>query len=347
MFASLLGIGLQPVVFPQESKDCVGKESPKIKTVRSFENFQNAFNSGGSRGSWVSGDVEKSIKTNEKVYLSFCATEISVKVNGWNRSEIRAFVKGRGEIAFDVRDRNKISGLPQWVELLAKETEESTRTLDSCISGEMLELDVPYLTSVTISGKSGNTSVSIDSVRTAKIDISGGDISLMNISNGVEAHTDLGGVSVRNSDGRMKMTTTAGNIVAFETDSDEIGDYFKAKTISGAITLQSVKQKEVEATSLSGSISFLGIPYSAGNYSFSTTNGLISVAVPYDAAFKLKAAYGGSFSSELPLENIYKKAASSTVFLTGFVGNESGASLSLSSYSGTIRILKLGNPLTP
>ncbi len=349
LIATVIGIGVHTAVFPQMPNDCPEARAKNKKShefARASFPARHAFRETESLAP-VPGDVEKSIKTGEKVYLSFCVSGASVKVNGWNRREIRAFVRGRSDIGFKVRQRSETDRLPQWIELFAGEVDESSRTLDSCLSGESIELDVPFQTSVTISGKSGETSVSVDSVKTVKIDISSGDISLSNISRGIVAKTGVGGVSVRKSIGKMEMTTTAGNILAYETESDEIGDFFKAKTISGSITLQSVKQKEVEASSLTGSINYLGPTYSSGNYSFSTTQGLISMAVPADSAFKLKAAYGGSFSSELPLQNIYKKAASSTVFLTGFIGNETGASISLNSYSGTIRIVSLTPPKTP
>ncbi|NNE65642.1 MAG: DUF4097 family beta strand repeat protein, partial [Pyrinomonadaceae bacterium] len=273
------------------------------------------------------GDTEKAIAVSPKVFVSFCVSSAPVKINGWKRKEVRAFVKGREDLKFRVRERNRSDKKPAWVELLGVEKEGRTRVIDSCISGRSVELDVPYGASVSILGKSGQTSVEIDSIKKAKVDIYAGDISVSNISYGLQAFTKEGGVSVRNSSGSMNMQTVSGNIVAFETDINEIGDSFKAKTRSGSITMQSIGQKDVEASSISGSINYVGTTKDYGNYSFTTTNGLITLALPSAASFKLKAAYGGSFISEFPLEDIEKEAGGSTVYLTGMLGSNNGATV--------------------
>jgi DUF4097 and DUF4098 domain-containing protein YvlB len=166
-----------------------------------------------------------------------------------------------------------------------------------------------------------------------------GDIDINNIKQSTEVHTHQGSITVRNSGGQMTATTTTGNIIAYNTESNEIGDYFKAKTRSGSVTLQSVGQKEVEATSVSGTLNFVGAIKDYGQYGFSTTNGLINMILPADSSFRLTATYGGAFRSDLALSDINKSRTSSIVYLTGRVGR-GNANVNLRSYNGTIQIKK-------
>ncbi|MDH3493612.1 MAG: DUF4097 domain-containing protein [Acidobacteriota bacterium] len=339
----------QTTVFPQTAKS-IPRTSEESAGYRQdgFAREKVALSRGpGLAPAGPVGDAEKAVAVNKNVYVSFCVTNAPVKINGWKRSEVRAFVKGRNDIGFKIRERNSKDKKPAWVEIVAGAGQETGRKIDSCLTGNSIELDVPYGASVTINGESGQTSVVIDSIKKAKVDISSGDISMSNIAWGIQAFTDVGGVSVRNSSGSMNMKTTAGNIVAFETEANEIGDSFKAKTHSGAITMQSIGQKDVEASSISGSINYIGNMKPSGTYSFSTTDGLITLALPSSASFKLNAAFGGSFSSSLPLQNITKEANRSAVYLSGDVGKSNGTSVVIRSYSGTIRILRSDRLDTP
>jgi translation initiation factor IF-1 len=283
-------------------------------------------------------DFEKSIAVYEKVIISFCVANASVKVNGWNRSEVRAFVKGREEISFNVRKKNPKNGKPYYVELLGSEE------FNNCISGDSVELDIPHNAEVRLKSRSGETSAVVDSVRKANVRINSGDIVISNVKDGVEAATNVGGISTRNCGGKIKLSTTAGNIVAFQTSGSENGDQFTANTHSGSITLQSIEQQEVEISSISGYINYFGTMQEYGKYLLKTTSGIVTLAIPGSSTFKLKAAYGGSFSSEIPLANIEKNATSSIAYLSGIIGKPTGTTVQLISYSGAIRILNSDQP---
>jgi DUF4097 and DUF4098 domain-containing protein YvlB len=283
--------------------------------------------------------VEKSILVHPKVYLSLCVLQGKIKVNGWKRDEVRAFVKSKKDlqIGFKIRERDYKEKKPVWVQILGYNPKENDETnYNTCLSGE-IELDVPENASITIENNKGQSETTIDSVRVAKVEVLGGDIYLNNISDRIDAQTYQGGVTVRNSSGKMFLSTTSGNIIAHNTFSSEIGDYFKAKTRSGAITLQSVEQKEVESSSISGSINYIGTIKPFGQYGFNTTNGSINLAIPINSSCQIIAAYGGSFQSELPLSDIFKERTESLVFLKGRIG-KGEANLNLKSFNGTISI---------
>ena len=77
----------------------------------------------------------------------------------------------------------------------------------------------------------------------------------------------------------MNLETTNGNILVFEAAPSEIGDIFKVKTTSGAISLQKLGYRQVESNSISGTMMFGGELLSGGSYSFVTSNGTIRLAI--------------------------------------------------------------------
>ncbi len=286
---------------------------------------------------WSELPQEKAIKVRPNVFVSLCIRSGAVKVNGWAREEVRAFNRGGKQLGFKVREREGKDQLPVLVEILGYEPDTPRGESDKCLTGDMIELDVPEGSSVTINGLSSETSV--ESVKSAFVNIVGGDIFLRNIGRKIEASTQQGGVTVDNAAGQIAISTTTGNIVAFNTEAAEIGDSFRAKTQSGSVTLQSIGQKDVTASTNSGTINFLGDIRSYAKYDFTTTNGLINLVIPDSSSFWLTAFYGGRFISEFPLKIITEDESETTFKLTARVG-EGEANISLKSFSGTIRIRK-------
>lgn len=279
---------------------------------------------------------EKAIAVSPKVFVSVCVRRGAVRVNGWSRNEVRVFHKGGEELGIRVLEKDA-KEVPAWVEVLGYDPESRPKETDKCLSGDMIEMDVPENASVTIKGLSSETSV--ERVKSAAVEIVGGDIYLSGISERVEASTQQGGVTVNNSLGRMNVSTTTGNIVAYNTQAVEPGDFFRAKTRSGAITLQSIGQREVAASTISGSINYVGEIRNFGRYDFTTTNGILNLLLPDSSTFWLTAAYGGDFDSDFPVTTINENVTEGAYYIKGRVGTGE-ANLSLKSFSGTIRIRK-------
>ncbi|HUF03848.1 MAG TPA: hypothetical protein VMM38_06700 [Aridibacter sp.] len=279
---------------------------------------------------------EKAIVVRPDVYVSLCVRRGAVRVNGWNRKEVRIFHRGGKELGLKVLERDG-EKVPTWVEVLGYEPEKATSGSDKCLTGEMIELDVPNGASVTIKGLSSETSV--EGIKSAAVEIVGGDIYLNDIASRIEARTQQGGVTVNNSKGKMAVATTTGNIVAYNTEAVDAGDYFKAKTRSGSVTLQSIGQKDIVASTITGSINYLGEIKNYGKYEFSTTNGILNIVLPESACFWINAAYGGRFISDFKVTVITEDETESAMYLKGRVCSGE-ANLSLRSYSGTIHLRK-------
>ncbi len=341
----------------KNSKKCKGQQTYKTyknkygKEVRSGVSARSNYNNQKGLVSYPrrakAGSLEKSIQVNsKKVFIQLCVTQGKVKVNGWNRKEVRAFINGGEGLGIRVREKSSRDKKPVWLDVVGynpkSRFERRSRTrkpYNKCLSGKDIELDVPQYADVKLQVRSGDAS--IGEIKTAKLTVINGDILVNNIEKRTEAHTHQGSITIRNSGGRMSVSTTTGNIIAFNTESNEIGDYFKAKTRSGAVTLQSIGQKEVEASSVSGTLNYIGKIKNYGQYGFSTTNGLINLVLPSSSSFRLTATYGGAFQSVLPLTDLVKSRTGSIVFLTGRVG-EGEANVNLKSFNGAIRIRKQG-----
>lgn len=282
-------------------------------------------------------DYEKSMVVDSKVNIFVpCVSEGNVKINGWDRNEVRIFIKDGGPVGFIVREKSKQNGNPVWIEILGDDAAKNQSRQNECLHGDEIEIDVPRNASVKVKGQEMKTT--IDSIRKAIVNTVGGDISLRNIAAGVEAATYEGDVSVENSAGAITLESRTGNILAFETAPSEIGDVFKAKTSNGAIALQGLEHRQIEVNSISGSISYNGEFLSGGFYSFGTSNGAINLAIPADSSCKITASYGfGGFSSEIPINKIIENKNPRGQNIIGTMGN-GDAALNLTTASGAIKV---------
>lgn len=182
---------------------------------------------------------------------------------------------------------------------------------------------------------------SFDGIRKVEVKIFGGDISLRNISNGILASAGQGDISVDESEGSIGLYTTTGNIVAFEAGPSEIGNYFKARTNSGTISMQNIQHRQVDVSSTSGSVMYDGEILGGGTYTFSTIRGSIKMAIPAVSSCQVLVWYGnGNFNSEIPIKiQNEDKYEGPTKRLIGVMG-KGGATVKLTSNNGSIFIKK-------
>jgi len=281
--------------------------------------------------------TEKLIAVDGKVNVQLCVLEGNLKINGWDRNEVRIFVKDGSRIGFNVIEKSKKTGSPVWIEISGVETTKNQPKQSSeCLHGDEIEIDVPRSASINVKGQ--ETKTVIDSVRKAVVKISGGDISLRNIAEGIVAVTYEGDVTVENSSGAFNLESATGNILAFEVSPSEIGDIFKAKTTNGAIALQGLEHRQIEVNSISGAISFNGDFLSGGSYNFGTSNGVINLTIPADSSCKITASYGfGGLKSEIPINKIIENKSPRGQNIIGTMGT-GDATLNLTTASGAIRI---------
>lgn len=281
--------------------------------------------------------AEKSIAVDPKVNVSFCVSEGNVKVNGWDRSEVRVYVNGGSQVGFKILQKSRQTGVPVWIMALGYDPAKNTDpNADECLSGDEIELDVPR--NATVRFKSRESGVTIESVGKAIVENISGDVCLTNITQGIEATTYEGSITVGKSGGAMTLTSNLGNILAYEASPSEIGDVFKAKTINGMIALQQIEHRQMDVSSNSGSIKFGGELLTGGQYNFGTSSGSILLALPLNSSCMIYAILGfGTFYSEIPLIQEDFSNQNGSKSMTGVLG-KGEAKLNLKTYNGKIHI---------
>lgn len=279
--------------------------------------------------------AEKSIAVDAKANIELCVDNGNLKVNGWERNEVRAMVQSGSYVGFKVLNKN-VQNSPLVLKVLGYDPMKNPGIgLNSCLAGENIEIDVPRGATVKIEGRQYEAEVS--SVYKAVVKNDGGDIVLNDISQGIYAQTYQGDVRVENSGGVISLSTTNGNIFAFNAKPIEFSNIFSAKTSSGAIKLQAVEYSQVNTKSTSGTINFSGNILSGGQYTFDTHNGSILLNIPQKSSCEVSATYVyGNFQSEIPMTNV-SKTPGQPQKLTGQIGS-GDATLTLKTYNGAINI---------
>jgi hypothetical protein len=283
--------------------------------------------------------TEKSIIVDPNANIKICVLEGNLKVNGWDRPEMRVFVKNGSRVSFRVLEKSPSSNKPVWL-MVSNSTSDRPGPPQSseCLSAERIEIDVPINSTLTVAGRA--TETMIDSVKKVSVKNAEGNISLRNIPGGIVASTLQGDVTVENSGGAIQIESSTGNLVAYEVTPGEIGDLFRAKTSSGAISLQKVDHRQIEANTISGSVVFNGNILSGGLYNFRTSNGSIRLLIPDTSSCTIKASYGvGAFNSDIPLKFLYRNETSESKNLGATLGS-GNATINLTTSSGSIGVRK-------
>src|SRR5690606_12229237 len=246
--------------------------------------------------------TERSVAVDPSVNIKLCVGEGELKINGWSRSEVRLFVKDGNAASVKVLESNGDGGRPNWIMIRRAPRPGDPAGLGSeCISGESIALDVPTGAVLDIRGRKAD--VTVDSVQKVVMKNVEGNIVLRNISGGITAATFQGDITAQDSSGPISLESSTGNILAYGISSKQIGEAFRAKTTSGAISLQKIANRQIEANSISGSVTYAGDFAGGGLYNFKTSNGSIELKIPETSSATFKASYGfASFNSQIPLK---------------------------------------------
>ena len=259
-------------------------------------------------------------------------TEGSVKVNGWDRNEVRVFVRSGTKFQFRVLERDKMSDQPSWIWLAREDRTSGTE----CLTGEEIELDIPKGSSLTVEGRSAD--LMVDSIAKVDVKIVEGNAMLRNIHNGVKAVTYQGDLLVENSSGSISLDSTNGNIAATAVEPTQAGDMFRQNEWR-AVAFDAV-HRLIDVNSISGSVRFDGKFSPGGVYTFKTSNGSILITSPEDLSARVSASFGfGSFQTVLPINITQKTDSPGTKTVVGTFG-KGDADLTLMTLNGTIAIAK-------
>jgi hypothetical protein len=282
---------------------------------------------------------ERAIAAEPNVAIKLCVSEGSIRINGSERKEVRVFVRNGRKFEFRSLEKDPETGKANWLWIAST---SGPGPLSNCLAGDSVDIDLPMGASIDLEARTAGAVV--DSVKKAAVKIVEGSINLRNITGGVQASAYQGDVTVESSSGLIDLSTTTGNILAYDVKPGSVGDLFKATTRSGQISLDNVVHRQIQANSISGSVAFNGRFLNGGIYNFKTSNGEIRILIPEDSACRLVAAYGfGSFDTAVPIKYETQNVTSGGKNFVGLIGKATGAPLAtvtVTTSSGSIGIRK-------
>jgi hypothetical protein len=317
-------LGQNPAPKPPKSEPPPKSERPRDPEPPERPAERNGFN-------------EKALAVDPNVNIELtCVTGARVTVNGWQRNEIRIFVRNGSKVGFKIHEKNPKSGKPIWVLVRSLSAGPSG---SECISGERIDIEVPSGANLKMKGREIETR--IDSVKKVEIASLSGSITLRNILGGISAETYQGNVTVENSNGQIELKASDGNIVAFGVTPGQVGDVFSAQTQNGLITLQKVDHRQIKANSYSGDLVFNGKFLPGGIYNFKTTEGSMRLVIPLKSSCRVTAWYGfGSINSQIPIKTITQDKSPGGRRLVASIGEGDDANVNLTTNRGRITIVK-------
>ncbi len=279
---------------------------------------------------------EKALGVASNVNVKLCVSEGTLKVNGWERDEVRVFVRNGRGIEMKVLERTA-DQKPNWVWIVNAPAAGAAAPRSQCLGGETVEIDVPVGASVSMEART--TGATIDTVKNVSVKVLEGSINIRNVSGGVKAETYQGDVILEGSGGTISLQTTTGNIVATDVVPGNIGDMMQAKTSSGTISLQQVRHRQIDANSITGSVSFYGSLLPGGIYNFKTSNGEVRMSLPKETSCTITASYGfGSFNSALAVDIVEEQITPGGKRIVAKIGSgESNVAVTTTSGSIVIR----------
>jgi DUF4097 and DUF4098 domain-containing protein YvlB len=281
--------------------------------------------------------IERSITVDPNVSLKLCVANGDLQINGSRRNEVRVFVRNGRNFHFKPLEKSPQTGKVNWLEVRPMVEGRPGPGLD-CLAGETIEIDVPLNAGLDLTG--GEVTTSIDSVRKASVRIRAGAVMLRNITGGINAQTNRGEMVVENSSGGITLVGFGGNMIIADVKAGQVGDLLSVKTNAGAITMQRVEHRQIQATSTSGQLLFDGKFLPGGIYNFRTSTGSINLRIPVMSSCIFTATYGkGEFSTDIAHKIITKDETAQAKVLVAKIGS-GDATVHLTATNGSIEIRK-------
>lgn len=327
----LLAHTLSKGVLAAEETDEAGKSAP-VASVRSAAHGEGE------------PHLTRSVAAESDVVVSLYLAAGSVVVRGWDRKEVRARAGDVERLELRRSGAADESKGVRRVEVLISNSEDDEELPVGGPGGTgNIELDVPRGATVNLKLRQGD--VEISDVAEARVDSGNGDVDARRISRATELSCLSGSIYLRDSSGRVRINAMSGDVEAVNVRASNEREELIATSTSGDVRLEGVAHTRVEGRTVSGSVRFSGRLVEGGSYSLKTTSGDVTLAVPSDSSFNIKALVvsGGEIITDFqvsaaegtkkPITKIGKG------LLSGRVG-AGGAEVSLSSFSGTVYLRK-------
>lgn len=252
---------------------------------------------------------ERTMPVDPTATITACVMSGSIEVRGWDRNEVR--VRSSDGVVLDFRRIDRVKEKekekqPQSpatrVDVMVMDQSDKTGAKGDCQAVADVELEVPVGSTVQVQTRDGD--IHIAGVAGAYAGSQNGDIAIEKVTKLVEAGTVGGSIDLRDSSGRINLSSAGGTVDATNIKPTSKDDIFEVGTVSGDIQLEEVSNVKVIAKTVQGSVIMSGPLARAGQYGFTTTYGDVILAMPPDASFQIvaKLAENHNIISDFPLK---------------------------------------------
>ncbi|MFN2516692.1 MAG: DUF4097 domain-containing protein [Pyrinomonadaceae bacterium] len=231
--------------------------------------------------------IERSVPADSSVTVSLCVKSGSISVRGWDKNQVQARSGDVSQIELKRGDGLDQSGPATKLTVLMVDRADAHSESNDCQAFGDIELMVPIGASVHV--QTGDGTINISEVASVYAKSQTGDIDVEGASQSVEAVSFSSDVSIKDSSGRMALRSVGGNVTARGLRPGDSDDCFDASTISGDIEIQGVSYSQISARTVNGQVNFAGPLVHAGQYTFNTTTGDVTLTLPAEASFRMNA----------------------------------------------------------
>jgi hypothetical protein len=245
--------------------------------------------------------IERSVAADPSVTVSLCVKSGSITVRGWEKNQVLARSSDVSQLELKREDGPNASGPAIKLTVLMVDRADAHQETNDCQAFGDVELMVPSGASVHV--QTGEGAINISEVASVYAKSQTGDIEVEHASQSVEAVSFSSDLSIKDSSGRISLKSVGGSVTAAGLRPGDADDCFDASTISGDIELEGVSHPQISARTVNGEVHFAGPLAHAGQYTFNTTTGDVTLTLPSDASFRLNArvSQDAEITSDFPL----------------------------------------------
>ena len=249
--------------------------------------------------------IERSLTVAPQAIVTLCVASGTLIVHGWDKNEVRVRSLDAAQIDFRRIDKAKEPQTPaNRVDVMVYDKTSRMNPKLDCQAVADVEMEVPTGATVQVQTRDGD--IHIAGVAGAYAGSQNGDIMIERVTKLVEAGSVGGSISLRDSSGRVNLSSAGGGVQAANVRGADGDDTFEVGTVSGDIQLDKITSPTVMAKTVNGTLTMSGALVKSGNYAFTNMTGDVVLALPHDASFRLKAKVSEkkSLLSEFPLTYI-------------------------------------------
>lgn len=232
--------------------------------------------------------VERSLAVDAQAVVTLCVASGTLKVRGWEKSEIR--VRSIDATQIDFRRIDKTRDMlrpPSRIDVMVLNKSTGINPKFDCRAIADVDMEVPAGATVQVQTRDGD--IVIAGVAGAYAGSQNGDITIERATKLVEAGSVGGSISLKDSSGRINLSSAGGGVEAINIRAASDDDTFEVGTVSGDIQLDRVSNPKVTVKTVNGTVTMSGPLAKSGSYGFTNMTGDIILAMPHDASFQLNA----------------------------------------------------------